>query len=188
MVVGSLVGKLTRVLVEKISSKGSAKTYCISFSLGAHVCGFIGKEYKLTGILGLDPSKLIFETSSDDGRLSKNDAKAVFVFHTNYKAIGIKRPIGHVDFYVNGGGKQEVECGRGVKNFVCHHMYSFELLDYTNGMFCGTNVFCPAVRNASSIKGIKFPEIDIKRQVVKEWTTLEERSSSAIPKEVRKSK
>ena len=164
----------------------SVNTFCISFSLGCHLCGFIGQEYKLTGIIALDPSNKIFDSSSDDGRLSKDDADAVVVFHTGYGFIGIKEPFGDVDFYVNGGRAQEVACGtmstglgsRNVRNN-CHHMYAlFDLYRFALGSnrHCATNVYCP-LQHPSSIKGIKFPEIDVKNQVVKNWTTIEERSS-----------
>ena len=173
MAVGSLVGQLTRIIVERVSS-GSTKTFCISFSLGAHLCGFIGKEYKLTGIIAMDPAKPIFEGSSDDGRLSKKDAEVVFVFHTHAEWTGVKKPIGHVDFYVNGGKTQAVYCGR--LQAVCNHMFSYgSLFRFANRNFCGTSVFCP-LQNAKSIKGIKFPQIDVKNQAVKSWTTLKERS------------
>ena len=133
MVIGNLVGKLTKQILKKSAAIGSVKTYCISFSLGAHMCGFIGKEIKLTGIIGLDPSKHILETSTSTGRLSKTDAKAVFVFHTNTRWIGIKRPIGDVDFYVNGGKYQygvKHLCGKWTRGVLtnCHHMYGLCLL------------------------------------------------------------
>ena len=175
MVVGTLVGQLTRIIIERIST-GPTKTFCISFSLGAHFCGFVGKEYKLTGIIALDPSKLISEASSEDGRLAKNDAEAVFVFHTGYEAVGVKMPIGDVDFYVNGGRTQEFECER--IDFSCSHMYAYsDLFYFAYQNFCGTNVFCPPVDNANSISGIKFPQIDDKNVAIKDWTTPAERSS-----------
>ena len=68
LVVGTLVGKLTKEILKRSSPK-PVQTYCVSYSLGAHVCGFIGKESKLTGIIGLDPCGPVFETSSDYGRL-----------------------------------------------------------------------------------------------------------------------
>ena len=185
MVVGGMVGKLTRIIVERVTSQ-SVNTFCISYSLGSHLCGFIGKEYKLTGIIALDPSNMILEPSSDDGRLSKKDAKAVFVIHTNYDMVGVKKPIGHVDMYVNGGGRQKVECGRLSMNDLksdsskvpCHHMYAvLGVFAFANQHHCATNVFCPVQSPFTTIKGIKFPEIDVEKKVVKEWSTIEERSS-----------
>ena len=76
MVVGNMVGMLIKLIIDKGLPR-PMKTYCVSFSLGTHLCGFAGKVIKFTGIIALDPSGPIFETSSDDGRLSKKDAEAV---------------------------------------------------------------------------------------------------------------
>ena len=180
-----MVGKLTKLII-KTSSPRRVKTYCVSYSLGTHVCGFIGKESKLTGIIALDPSPQVFEANSPDGRLSKTDADAVFVFHSS-NIIGFTKPIGDVDFYINGGKTQPVHCAEnfaetylssGFRMFsmVCDHMFAYTLFFDDQIQFltlqkpCSTNVFCP-VRNASSIDGIQFPEIDAEKQLVKKWVT-----------------
>ena len=189
-----MVGKLTKRIINK-SAFRQVKTYCVSYSLGAHVCGFIGKEIKLTAIIALDPSPQIFEANSAAGRLSKTDAEAVFVFHSS-DLIGFRKPIGDVDFYINGGKRQPVQCsmqlGSRLFNTMCDHMFAYTLFfeaqvrAFTLQKPCITNVFCP-VRNASSIEGVKFPEIDVENQLVKKWTIKElgekdarrKRSSSA---------
>ena len=170
-----MVGKLTRLILQK--SSRAVKTYCISFSLGAHACGFIGKEFKLTGIIALDPCGPIFKSSSEDGRLSKNDAQAVYVFHTDYNFIGTKRTLGHVDFYVNGGDQQAARCGKytfGYGN--CHHMYSLDLFLYVNEHHCVTDVFCP-IKNEPFISNVAFPQIDSDNYIVKKWRTIGESNS-----------
>jgi hypothetical protein len=44
----------------KLSHIDPLRTHCIGHSLGAHACGFAGKEIKLKRITGLDPAgKLI---------------------------------------------------------------------------------------------------------------------------------
>ncbi len=40
----------------KFSQIDPLRTHCIGHSLGAHICGFIGKEIKLKRITGLDPA------------------------------------------------------------------------------------------------------------------------------------
>ena len=178
MVVGHLVGKLTKIIVEK-SLPTQVKLYCVSFSLGSHVCGFIGKVIKFAGIIALDPSGPIFERSSDDGRLSKNDAEAVYVLHTNYKFIGLRRPVGDVDFYVNGGSFQALHCSssKSIKGLSdCHHMFSLNIFFHMQRQNCKTNVFCP-IQNPASIDDVKFPQINVTGKVVKEWVNIEGRGS-----------
>ena len=173
-----MVGKLTKLIIQSSSPK-IVKTYCVSLSLGTHLCGFAGKVIRFTGIIALDPTGPIFETSSENGRLSRNDAEAVYVFHTNYKFAGIKRPIGDVDFYVNGGALQAVQCNRTCLDRsgfgTCHHMWSTDIFFHMQNQYCATNVYCP-VHDPSSIDGIKFPEINVLNGVVKDWVPISERS------------
>lgn len=84
-------------------------------SLGAHTSGLTAKYIK-TGIVsritGLDPAGPLFYTVSKDQRLDKSDALFVDVLHTNAGSIvegccGMLKPLGHVDFYPNGGEHQE---------------------------------------------------------------------------------
>ena len=64
------------------------------------------KSGKLKRITGLDPAKPLFITASDDKRLDKSDAEFVQVIHTDVFEKGMLVPMGHADFYVNGGYKQ----------------------------------------------------------------------------------
>lgn len=83
-------------------------------SLGSQLTGFIGKAfYKLTGkkigrITALDPAGPAFDNSevNCDSRLCENDAEFVDVIHTDIQLYGYTSPMGHVDFYPNGGRHQ----------------------------------------------------------------------------------
>lgn len=55
--------------------------HCIGHSLGAHVCGFAGKQGKLARISGLDPAGPLFKGASSSNRLDKNDAVLVDNIH-----------------------------------------------------------------------------------------------------------
>lgn len=83
---------------------------CVGHSLGAHICGLLGQLLKSNGaklakIFGLDPAGPCFERYSEANRLDQTDADFVSVIHTS-KLLGFKRPLGHVDYYPNGGTQQ----------------------------------------------------------------------------------
>lgn len=63
-------------------------------------------------LLGLDPAGPLFETQVPDARLDSSDAKFVDVIHSNGEnlflgGLGSWQPMGHVDFYPNGGRMQK---------------------------------------------------------------------------------
>ncbi|XP_077301148.1 phospholipase A1-like [Arctopsyche grandis] len=84
----------------------------VGHSIGAHVAGYAGKSYLkytnklLPRIIGVDPAGLCFKGADSSNRLDKNDAAFVQVLHTGGIGFGLMSPIGHADFYVNGGRKQ----------------------------------------------------------------------------------
>ncbi|CAG9864882.1 unnamed protein product [Phyllotreta striolata] len=107
------IGKyIAEFLVEsKVDLK---KVHLIGHSLGSQLASFIGKYVKkLSGtkvgrITGLDPANPCFANPemSVDERLNPEDAEFVDVIHTDVQLFGYAAPIGHVDFYPNGGGHQ----------------------------------------------------------------------------------
>lgn len=100
------------------------KIHFIGHSLGSHVAGFAAKKVKeLTGsqirlITALDPAGPEFEVPMRDktSRISDDDANIVEAIHTNIGVNGFKRPIGTIDFYVNGGGPLQPGCAAGKKS------------------------------------------------------------------------
>lgn len=54
-------------------------------------------------VSGLDPAFPLYIFQGDVGHLAKTDAKFVDVIHTDGGVFGFPNPIGHVDFYPNGG-------------------------------------------------------------------------------------
>jgi len=63
-------------------------------------------------ILGLDPAGPLFESQDARARLDSSDAVFVDVIHSNgenliYGGLGSWQPMGHVDFYPNGGRMQK---------------------------------------------------------------------------------
>ncbi|KAL7299131.1 hypothetical protein TKK_0008209 [Trichogramma kaykai] len=105
--VGRQLAKLVRSLNVPLD-----KVHLIGFSLGAHVAGFAGAELgNVSRITGLDPAGPLFEAQDPRARLDASDAKFVDVIHSNGEqlilgGLGSWQPMGHVDFYPNGGRMQ----------------------------------------------------------------------------------
>ncbi|XP_030887487.1 lipase member I [Leptonychotes weddellii] len=98
----------------------------IGMSLGAHISGFVGKIFQgqLGRITGLDPAGPKFSGKSFNDRLDYTDAKFVDVIHSDTNGLGIKEPLGHIDFYPN-GGKTQPGCPKsilsGIQFIKCDH-------------------------------------------------------------------
>ncbi|XP_055608000.1 phospholipase A1-like [Uranotaenia lowii] len=83
--------------------------YLVGHSLGAHLSGLTGKAVrrgKINTIIALDPAKPMFDMGKPTDRLAETDANYVEVIHTNGGKLGLFDPVGHTDFYPNGGQKQ----------------------------------------------------------------------------------
>ncbi|XP_036914745.1 lipase member I isoform X2 [Sturnira hondurensis] len=104
----------------------------IGMSLGAHISGYVGKRFQgqLGRITGLDPAGPKFSGKPSNGRLDYTDAKFVDVIHSDTDGLGIKEPLGHIDFYPNGGKKQP-GCPKsifsGIKFIKCDHQRAVHL-------------------------------------------------------------
>lgn len=99
------------VKMMKIGLKNKS-IHLIGHSLGAHICSYISAHLGgVARITGLDPAQPCFQTDDPDIRLDPSDADFIDVIHTNGRVLlkvgfGLPQPIGHVDFYPNGGAKQ----------------------------------------------------------------------------------
>ncbi|TNN41128.1 Lipase member H [Liparis tanakae] len=101
----------------------------IGVSLGAHMSGFVGAN--LNGSLGritaLDPAGPQFTGTPPEDRLDPTDAQFVDVLHTDIDGLGFREPLGHIDFYANGGADQP-GCPKtifsGTSYFKCDHQRS----------------------------------------------------------------
>lgn len=88
--------------------------HVIGHSLGSHVAGFVGKyvyvktNKKIGRITATDPAGPTFEHKevTKAMRLADTDAEFVDVVHTDAGHYGFIQPIGHADFYPNGGVSQ----------------------------------------------------------------------------------
>ncbi|XP_068113986.1 pancreatic triacylglycerol lipase-like [Hyperolius riggenbachi] len=119
-----------------------SNVHLIGHSLGAHVAGEAGKRMSgISRITGLDPAEPYFQYTPSEVRLDLTDADLVDVIHTDggpflpNLAFGMSQPIGHLDFYPN-GGVQMPECPQSresaevnvedfwrgtLRSFTCNH-------------------------------------------------------------------
>ncbi|KAI8432023.1 hypothetical protein MSG28_004551, partial [Choristoneura fumiferana] len=123
---GEKLGKLLSDIVK--TGQDPSKMVLIGHSLGAHIAGIAGKKLReLTGkqvgrITALDPAGPCFSNVDAAGRLGRSDAQYVDVVHTNAGMLGLKEPVGHKDFYPNGGMTQP-----GCLLATCDHTRAWEL-------------------------------------------------------------
>uniref|UniRef100_UPI00358F8262 pancreatic lipase-related protein 2-like n=1 Tax=Myxine glutinosa TaxID=7769 RepID=UPI00358F8262 len=121
--------------------------YLVGHSLGAHIAGEIGKRIPgIKRITGMDPAGPFFQNCDPLVRLDPSDAVFVDAIHTDAApmipniAFGMKQPVGHVDFYPN-GGEEMPGCEKntlstildidgireGTRNFfACNHLRSYK--------------------------------------------------------------
>lgn len=117
----------------------------IGHSLGAHVAGFAGKNLgrNLGTIVGLDAAFPLFSIRDPEARLDFTDALYVQSIHTNAGTLGFDEPIGHGNFYPN-GGRSQPGCGIDVSGNCAHgraHEFYAESINTQAGFWarqCGS--------------------------------------------------
>ncbi|KAM5132566.1 pancreatic lipase-related protein 2-like isoform 2-T2 [Mantella aurantiaca] len=113
---GRLVGAEIAHLLKRLQATlnySPFNVHIIGHSLGAHIAGEAGKRCPgIHRITGLDPARPYFEYTAPEVRLDPSDASFVDVIHTDTEpltGLGMDQPVGHYDFYPN-GGKHMVGC------------------------------------------------------------------------------
>ncbi|XP_064412826.1 lipase member H [Latimeria chalumnae] len=118
--------KLKDFLDKNVGHGSLDSVYMIGVSLGAHIAGFVGQMFNgsIGRITGVDPAGPLFKNKPKDERLDSSDAQFVDVIHTDTNGLGSEEPMGHIDFYSN-GGKNQPGCPdhvfAGKEYFVCDH-------------------------------------------------------------------
>ncbi|CAL4120475.1 unnamed protein product, partial [Meganyctiphanes norvegica] len=119
--IGAIVGRFI-IDLEKYFGIPPAHVHVIGHSLGAQLAGYMGEYLKSRGrilgrITGMDPAEPSFEGTDPLVRLDPTDAALVDVIHSDAGPIitgglGMYQPVGHFDFYPNGGISMP-GCGTG---------------------------------------------------------------------------
>ncbi|KAM3966426.1 lipase member H-A-like [Aphomia sociella] len=109
------------------------KLELVGLSLGGQTMSFIAKSYKaLTGVTvsrltGLDPSGPCFRNLGPEDRLDQSDADFVDVIATNIDGFGMAAPVGHVNYYVNGGEYQPGDVFWIPCSIFCSHIRAYTI-------------------------------------------------------------
>ena len=110
-VVGLEIGYLVNWMIREFGVD-PAKVHLIGHSLGAQISGYAGEKiFGLGRISGLDPAGPYFTNMPTYVRLDTSDAIFVDNYHTDGAQVivlgyGTSQPMGHLDFYPNGGRAQ----------------------------------------------------------------------------------
>ncbi len=114
-IVGAEIAKLINTMISTKNAK-AVDFHLIGHSLGSHISGYAGSRVPGLGrITGLDPAGPSYEFTPPIVRLDPTDAVFVDTIHSDGSAnlklgLGLMQPLGHADFYPN-GGKNQPGCG-----------------------------------------------------------------------------
>ncbi|KAK9889977.1 hypothetical protein WA026_008788 [Henosepilachna vigintioctopunctata] len=125
--IGRFLGDFINQLVSKYGLSYKQVTL-IGHSLGAHVAGAAGAiaKEKVSLIIGLDPA-LPLIGMDPDLHLDPTDGEFVHIIHTCGGLLGFFDPLGHADFYPNGGKYAQPGCMFDVIGS-CSHGRSYQYL------------------------------------------------------------
>ncbi|RZC41440.1 pancreatic lipase-related protein 2-like [Asbolus verrucosus] len=110
----SVANFYSKFLTDLIDYGVDPKTiHLVGHSLGAHVSGFAARNVtrgKIGRVTGLDPALPGFTKWFEWDYIKDTDAEFVDIIHTSSGFLGIGKPVGHVDFFPNGGSVPQPGC------------------------------------------------------------------------------
>ncbi|CAG9790527.1 unnamed protein product [Diatraea saccharalis] len=108
--------------LNSMTGASASQYHILGFSVGGHTAGIVARH--VTGnvayVTGLDPAS----RWEIDELVGPNDADYVEIIHTSAGVNGWRDPLGHTDFYPNGGNVMP-GC---TLNIVCDHQRSYEYM------------------------------------------------------------
>ncbi|XP_065073470.1 pancreatic triacylglycerol lipase-like [Ochlerotatus camptorhynchus] len=126
--VGEIVSRFIDMMVE--TSGASLESVSVTgSSLGAHCAGNAGKfqHGRINTIIGMDPAGPLFSLGQPD-IIHESDGQYVEAIYTNSGLLGFDLPLGHANFYPN-GGRTQPGCGIDITGNCAHtraHQYFAE--------------------------------------------------------------
>ncbi|KAM3966368.1 lipase member H-A-like [Aphomia sociella] len=129
--VGKHVGEMLYNLTLHNPKFDPKKLEVVGFSLGGQTMSFIAKSYKalsgtkISRLTALDPMGPCFRNLGPERRLDKEDADFVELIGTNIDGYGFPYPVGHVNFYVNGGEHQPNDIVFMPCDMSCSHVKAY---------------------------------------------------------------
>ncbi|CAG9796748.1 unnamed protein product [Diatraea saccharalis] len=137
--------------------------HLLGYSLGAHVIGNAarivdGRPARLTGF---DPAGPLWHMHPN--RLDSSNAQYVEAIHTNGGVMGILSPVGHVDFYPNGG---VIQPGCFSNNCFHDRSYQFFAASINTGHLVGRKCenISEALNNSCTGTPLQLGGIDINKR------------------------
>ncbi|XP_014205847.1 pancreatic triacylglycerol lipase-like isoform X2 [Copidosoma floridanum] len=174
--VGSHLAKMINFLEEHGMNPNT--TTLIGHSLGSHVVGIAGynTRSKVNHIVGLDPAEPFMKNKGPGERISDQDAYHVEIIHTNSNHCGMLKPLGHYDFYPNGGIKQPGCTQNSCSHRRAHDYYTESIYNYKGfyGRRChdanridkkncnGQIAMMGGTKNSSVLPGVYYVETNSK--------------------------
>ncbi|XP_026762812.1 pancreatic lipase-related protein 2-like [Galleria mellonella] len=131
--VGLRVGEMLYNLTLQNVGFDPKKLESLGLSLGGQIISFMAKSFKalsgtkLSKLTALDPTGACFRRLGPEGRLDQSDADYVEVVNTNMDGLGMATPVGHVNFYVNGGEYQLSDAYWMPCELMCSHIRAYTL-------------------------------------------------------------
>nr|CAD7413943.1 unnamed protein product [Timema cristinae] len=134
-------GEYLATLINFLASQGmnTASVHIMGHSLGAHIAGVAGNRQTsgtVGKVTGMDPAAPGYINVPAENHLNSDDASFVEVIHTCAGLLGWVDPLGHADFYPNGGTLSQPGCGADVAGTCSHsrsHNYFAESITTTVG-------------------------------------------------------
>jgi hypothetical protein len=107
--IGGVMVRFVKFVMTAGYIEGPQDVHMLGHSLGAHIIGSAGYQIekklgkKVGRVTGIDPAGPFMKLLKPQDRLSRSKGTFVDNVHTQSEFFGTAVPLGHIDFYANGG-------------------------------------------------------------------------------------